>query len=214
MKKLSLILIVLLFGIVAATSAQVPGVPSKPFSVYLDAGLNATSSPTWFKDYHKLGYHAEAGIGFKAFPFIEIVGKAGIQVMAKDWSLIPNSPLDGGNVKILTFGLDARASVGAPLAPIKPFVLAGIGLAKISEDDITSSDILYSEIPSIYNNQLADKTKLYYNIGGGIEFGGGPIKFFIQARYMGFKVERINTPNAGEEDNNIKYIPISFGIKF
>ncbi len=209
MKKLSLLLIVLFFGVVASTSAQIPGVPSKPFSIYLDAGVNATSSPTWFKDYHKLGYHAEGGIGFKAFPFIEIVGKAGIHVMAKDWSFIPNSPLGGGKVNILTFGLDARASVGAPLAPVKPFVLAGIGLAKISEADIT-----YGEISLPYNNQLSDKTKLYYNFGAGVEFGGGPIKFFIQARYMGFKVERIYTPVAGEEDNNIRYIPISLGIKF
>jgi len=208
MKKLSLILIVLLFGVVASTSAQVPG---KPFTLYLDAGINSTSSPDWFKDAHKLGYHAEGGIGFKAAPFIEIVGKTGIHVLAKDWSLIPNSPLDGGNVKMLTFGLDARASIGAPLAPIKPFAFVGFGWAKITEDDISGAPGLLTDL---YNNQLADKTKIYYNIGAGIEFGGGPFKFFLQARYMGFTAERINVPLVGAEADKIKYIPITFGIKF
>ncbi len=209
MNKFALLLVVLLFGVVASTSAQIPG---KPFSIYLDAGLQSTSSPDWFKDYHKLGYHAEGGIGFKVFPFVEIVGKAGIQVMAKDWALIPNSPLDGGNVRILTFGLDARAAIGAPLAPIKPFVFAGVGLAKISEADITISGS--GLLNSLYNNQLDKKTKMYYNLGAGLEFGGGPFKFFIQARYMGFTAERIEVPIVGEEDNKIKYIPVSFGIKF
>ena len=211
MKKLSIILIVMLFGVVATASAQAPGVPSKPFTLYLNAGLNSSSTPDWFKDAHKLGYHAEGGIGFKAFPFIQIVGKAGIHVMAKDWALIPNNPLDGGNVKMMTFGLDARASIGAPLAPIKPFVLVGIGMAKISEDDITGAP---SFLTDLYNNQLADKSKMYYNIGGGIEFGGGPFSFFLQIRYMGFTADRINIPDIGQEDDKIKYIPVSLGIKF
>lgn len=203
MKKLSLILIVLLFGVVASTSAQVPGVPSKPFNLYLDAGLNSTSAPDAFKDYHKLGYHTEGGIGFKAFPFIQVVGKVGFYTIAKDWNFIQglSDILDGGNVKIMTFGLDARASIGAPAVPIKPFALVGVGLAKISEDDITTT---IGDVSDHYTGGLADQTKFYYNIGGGLEFGGGLFSFFIQARYVSIATE-------GE---SIKYIPVSLGIKF
>ena len=206
MKKLTLILIVMFFGVVASTSAQVPGIPSKPFNLYLDAGLNSTSAPDAFKDYHKLGYHAEGGIGFNAAPFIQIVGKVGINTIAKDWNFVPglSDVLQGGNVKVLTFGLDARTSIGAPAVPIKPFGFIGGGYAKVSEDDIALSSIATGVIEDYYSNGLADQTKFYYNIGAGLEFGGGPFSFFFQAKYT----------SIATEGGSIKYIPVSFGIKF
>ncbi len=200
MKKIPLLLIILLFGVVASTSAQVPG---KPFTLYLDAGLNSVSAPDTFKDLHKLGYHFEGGLGFKVFPFVQVVGKVGLNTIAKDWNLTPilSDALSGGNIKIMTFGLDARAAIGAPLAPIKPFAFIGGGYAKLTEDDITITTGVLGD----YNiSAMDDQTKFYYNIGAGLEFGGGPFSFFLQARYTSIATD-------GE---SIKYIPVSLGIKF
>lgn len=203
MKKLMILTAVLLFGVVSSVSAQVPGVPSKPFSLYLDGGLNIVSSPDAFKDFHKLGYHVEGGIGFKVAPFVQVVGKLGMNTIAKDWEFVPALAdiLDGGNVKIMTFGLDLRAALGAPLVPIKPFAFVGGGYAKISENDITVST---GVIEDYYVGGFEDMTKFYYNIGAGLEFGSGPMSFFIQGRYTSISTD-------GE---SIKYMPISLGIKF
>ena len=200
MKKI-LFTLIIVCAVASISSAQVPG---KPFSLYLDAGLNVTTAPQSFKDYHKLGYHAEGGIGFKAFPMIQIVGKLGFYTVAKDWNFIPglSDILDGGNIKIMTFGFDARASIGAPLVPIKPFGFIGGGWAKVAENDITFSGT--GSIGDYYTGMMEDQTKFYYNFGGGLEFGSGPLAFFIQAKYMSIATD-------GE---SIKYIPVSFGIKF
>lgn len=200
MKKI----ILLTIGVFFIASAVFAQAPSKPFSIYVDGGVNMVTSPQWFKDYHKLGYHFEGGLGIKALPFIQVVGRVGIHRIVKDWTFVQglSDVLDGGNVKIMTFGLDAKATLGAPMVPIKPYGLAGIGFAKVSEDDITFTGV--GSIADYYPYQIPDQTKFYYNVGAGLELGSGPFNFFFQAKYVSISLE----------GGSIKYIPVSFGIKF
>jgi opacity protein-like surface antigen len=182
-----------------SVSAQVP---SKPFSIYANGGLSMVSGPEVFKDFHKLGFNLGAGIGFKAIPVVEIVLKGEYHSISKDWEFIDVlDGVSGGKVKFYSFGADARISSPSLVLPIKPFGFAGLGFAKLKQDEIVIDplfDLGGTVIPA-----YEDKTKMYFNLGGGIEFGTG-VKMFLQAKYMMIKTD----------GDDISFIPVSFGVKF
>ncbi|NOY89534.1 MAG: porin family protein [FCB group bacterium] len=203
MKKTFAIIIILgLFAL--GVSAQVP---SKPFNIYAGGGLTITSSPQIFKDRYKLGYHFSSGLGIKAAPFTQIIGKVEYHSIARDWQdirtldNISDNSISGGTRQIWMFGLDARLGVNAPMSPIKPFIIGGIGLAYLSETDIATT-LPPSQIPfQPYESQ----TKVYLNVGGGLDFKAGPIlTMFVEGRYL----------NIQQDGDNLILIPISLGIKF
>lgn len=192
----TLIIVLLIMSLTVSAQA-----PSKPFNVYLNGGLSMVTGPQDFKDYHKVGLNFGAGIGFKAIPVIEIVLKGEYNLISKDWDFVAGlEGISGGKVKILTFGADAKISSPSLILPIKPYGFAGFGFANLKEDEIVIDPLI--DI-AIIIPMYKDQTKTYFNVGGGIEFGTG-IKMFLQAKYMYIKTD----------GDDLKFIPVSFGIKF
>jgi len=203
MKKTFYLVIALVLVFALTGSAQVP---SKPFNIYAGGGLTAPSAPDLFKDTHKNGFHATAGLGFNAYPFIQLVGKVEYHTMSMDWDEIRtldaliDAGTEGGKKNIWMYGVDARFSLGAPGAPFKPFGLAGVGFASISQSDITT--VLNPADVEAYD--FDNETKFYFNLGGGIEFQAAPmITLFLQGRYVNIK----------QDGDNLIMIPITLGIK-
>jgi hypothetical protein len=200
MRKLFLALIILLaFGITA--SAQVP----TPFSIYAGGAISLPQSPDQFKNNFKNGWHGMVGLGWKLMPSLQAVAKVELHSFAVDFenqNLVTSAPnLAGGTNRMLMFGLDGRYAVGVPAAPLKPFILVGGGLAHISSTDYTGDPLATS-----LNTDLPDPiTKVYWNIGAGLEFKGAPFMgMFAQVRYVS-----VATDNGAST-----FVPITIGFKF
>ncbi|MEW6413067.1 MAG: outer membrane beta-barrel protein [Candidatus Zixiibacteriota bacterium] len=194
MKKALFTLVVLTL----TTSVSVAQTP-KPFDLYAGGGITFGSSPDIFKTQHKEGYHLFGGIGFHMIPLIQFVGKIEYQSFAKDFDEFRTeiTDLSGGTRRILMFGVDARLGTNVPTAPIRPFIFAGLGLARQSESDLeTAFEIAIQD----YDSQ----TDLYLNIGGGIEFKMLKIfNVFVQARYLNIK----------QDGGDLSLVPVSLGLK-
>lgn len=184
--------IVLALGV----SAQVP----VPFSLYAGGAFSVPSSPDGFKDTYKTGYHGLVGLGYKMGPGFQAVGKIEYHTFSFDFSGV--SGLDGGNSKMWLFGGDGRYAFGLPVAPVKPFVFGGFGLASIKYDDFGGNLTLATAL----NDALPDtQNKVYYNFGGGVELKAGPtFNLFAQARYVSIATEGSSTT----------FIPVTVGLKF
>ena len=200
MKKLFLALIILIaFGVSA--SAQVP----TPFSLYAGGAISLPQSPDAFKDGFKNGFHGMVGLGWKLMPNLQAVGKIEMHSFGVDFEqtgLATAYPtLTGGTNRIWMFGVDGRFSLGLPAAPLKPFALAGIGLAKIDQTDF-SGDPLATGLNALIP---ASQSKMYWNVGAGFEFKGTPLfGLFAQVRYVSIAME----------DESQNFIPITIGFKF
>lgn len=202
MKKLLLTLAVMI-AFAACASAQVP---SKPFNVYAGGGLTFPTGPEGFNDLHKLGYNLGGGIGFNAMPMIQLIGKVEFHSISKDWDFFPeySDVISGGKFQIWMYGIDARLAPKLPAVPIKPFALAGIGFARLSQTDIVTP-LETAELETLGIFAYEPETKFYFNIGGGVDFQPFPmLTMFLQARYVSIK----------QDDENLVMIPVTLGVKF
>jgi opacity protein-like surface antigen len=172
----------------AAVSAQTP---SSPVTIYAGGGLSMPMSPDIFKDHWKMGYHGMAGAGFALTPGFQLVGKVEYHMFPLD-----AEGVDGLDVQILMFGADGRFSIGLPAAPVKPFVLGGMGMAKFSVSDLKAGTFTFA---------FPEETDLYFNVGAGLDLKAGPaMSLFIQGRY-------VNVLSEGEATS---FVPITVGLKF
>ncbi|KAA3633237.1 MAG: hypothetical protein DWP97_09535 [Calditrichaeota bacterium] len=207
MKRILILLSILLLSNTSLRGQDKAPAKIKPFNIYASAGLSTTSDPEWLKDFHKVGYHLEGAVGFNFLPATQLVFKYGINNVSKDFEFIEGASdfVDGGKLKMRMYGIDVRFAPGPPLIPFRPFVFAGVGLSRITEDDITYTGPA-DQLADFYDGgTIDDQSKLYVNFGGGFEFGSGPIKFFAQVKYL-----QVKTKEQGE----LKFVPISFGVKF
>ncbi len=187
MKKL-LIACAVVFMLCAAVSAQTP---ASPVSIYAGGGLSMPMAPDLFKDYWKMGFNGMLGVGYGVTPAMQIVAKGEYHMFPLDVAGV-----EGGDISMLMFGADARFAVGLPAAPIKPFFLVGVGMAKLSASDVTRGT-LHASFP--------DETDFYFNAGAGVEFKAGPkMSLFAQARYV----------DVMAEGDAIAFVPITVGLKF
>jgi len=172
----------------------------KPLTLYAGGGLTLKSAPQEFTDFHKEGYHLMAGLGFRLIPLIEAVGKLEYHSFSKDFDEFAPSitDIEGGTRRLLMFGADARLGADVPTAPMTPFLFAGLGLARMSENDlVTAVEIAYLQPDA--------ETDLYLNIGGGIEFKMlHVLNVFVQGKYVTVR----------QEGDDLVIIPITVGIKF
>ena len=188
--------VVLLLIFATASWSQLP---SKPFNLYAGGGVSIPTSPDAFKEGWKLGLHGSGGLGinFGAIPNFQVIGKVEFHTIPFDWDKAGQPNASGGAFQILMFGADGKLAFGVLAAPMKPFILGGVGGARISFSDISNAG----------NTVIVDfsETDFYFNIGAGVEFGSGPaLKFFIMARYV----------NIATEGESTAFIPITAGIKF
>ncbi len=190
--------------LIVTTSGVWSQIPSKPFNIYAGGGITIPTKPSEFNDNYNLGYHGFAGLGLFVAPMIQAVGKIGLHSSTRDFDDFVDPNADGGDFTALTFGVDARLAIGAPVVPIKPFGFAGIGMSNIKRSDIEPSVEFVTEPPNL---ESITETKFYYNIGAGLEFKVGPgFTFFVQGAYIGISSGDIS-------DEAIGLFPVSVGLK-
>ncbi len=195
MKK-SLLTAVCVTFFALGVSAQVP----TPFSLYAGGAFSLPNAPDGFKDSFKTGYHGMVGFGYKMGPGFQLVGKAEYHKFSYDFAGL--SEVNGGDSKMWLFGGDGRYSLDLPAAPVKPYAFAGVGLANIKQSEFGGDSSLASSFTPSFPKS---KTKMYYNLGGGVELKSGPgFSLFIQGRYV----------SIATESNNTSFIPITVGLKF
>ena len=191
MKKV-LITLGLLLLCAAFASAQV----SKPFSAYIGGGLSIPQGD--YSDLYKTGYHGMGSVGFGFMPMLQGIGKV-------EYHSIPvNSDLLSNDISVVMYGLDAKLAPSLPAAPIKPFGLAGIGLATMKTDITLDLSELGTGFAPV-DVGTAQTTEFYYEFGAGLEMKATPnLNFFVMARYV-----TITNSVA-----NFNYIPVTVGMKF
>ena len=108
----------------------------------------------------------------------------------------------GGELLTRRTGPDGRFSIGMPAAPLRPYVLGGLGIANIKQSELEGPSL----ITSVLNQYIAeDQNKLYFNLGGGVDLTTGPAwSLFAQVRYVSIATE-------GESSS---FIPVTLGLKF
>lgn len=189
MKKFLLSLAVMLC-LAAFVSAQ----DVKPIDIYIGGGVSLPNAPDLFKDGYKTGYHGMGGIEAKAFTGFSLLFLADYNRFSPDVE-----GMDGGEISLLTFTLNAKLGLGVPAAPIKPYLFGGIGLANTSVSDFTVT------IPDVTITTLGSETNACFDVGAGLEFKAGPsAAIFVQGRYM----------IIASKGDAITYFPITVGFKF
>lgn len=192
---MTLLAILLAFGAMSA-SAQTPS----PVSIYAGGLMSFPSAPDNFSSSFENGWHAYVGVGMKAMPMLQLVGKAELHTFGQDFDELGLEDLDGGSARIWMFGADGRFSINVPSFPIKPFLLAGGGFARVSQNEYEGT------LATAYNEtRPAAETDFYYNFGGGVNLASTPaFSLFAMARYVSIQTEGDPTT----------YIPITIGLKF
>jgi opacity protein-like surface antigen len=197
MKKITLVIACLF---VFATGALAVG-PSSPVSFYAGGLVSVPSSPDPFKDDYKTGYHGLAGLGFKAAPSLQFIGKLEYHTFSSAASGVLG--VTDGARSVIMYGADARFAPSIPAMPVKPFGFVGIGYANVKQEPFSGASILASalnvDIPS------ESQTKFYFNVGAGMELLSTPaFSFWLQARYV----------SVATEGEATQFIPISVGLRF
>ena len=206
MKKFFWTLAVLL--IMSAVSMAQVGTPSSPLSFYAGGALSMPTSPAGFSDGWKLGMHGMIGAGKNVSPRLQMIGKLEYHKFSADAAATTanfGSPnVDGGAISTWMYGVDGRINLGAPVVPIKPFALVGLGIANLSFNEYTTTDTSLSSAVATANTGAISMSKVYFNVGGGVEFAMGPkTSFFVQARYVSIATEGGSTT----------FIPVTLGLK-
>lgn len=207
MKRVLLVLcLVLVFA--GLSSAQVPNpVPTVPVSIYASGAISIPASPSSFKEGFKTGFHGSLGVGLKLSPAFQLIGKIENHQFSVDFDnsllLSTIAGIDGGKNKMWMYGVDGKYSLGLPAAPLKPFLLGGLGFANVKQTEFSSTDPLAT---SVLNSVLpASQTKVYYNIGGGIDLKSSPaFGLFAQVRYV----------SVATSGSSSSFIPFSVGVRF
>lgn len=173
-------------------------------------------------DLTKPGWHAQAMIGV-AFPLTPFALRADVgyarfgmddDVMSGMISMCEDA-LGGscsadGNVNVLSGTLNAIVSIPGSMA-VKPYLIAGGGVFRQkAELDLSARDSNGDPIELDESSGSMSETRP--GIAGGIGFqfplmGRGA---FIEARY----VNVFNKKEAGDDDTDLRYVPVTIGIMF
>ncbi|MEW6413066.1 MAG: outer membrane beta-barrel protein [Candidatus Zixiibacteriota bacterium] len=199
MKKTVLICAVTLLFAVGA-SAQVPS----PISVYIGGALSVPSSGN-FNAGWQMGYHGMAGVGYKLSKNLMLSGK--IEHHTFFFDLADFFGVDGGDTKVWMYGIDGRYTLNLPAIPLKPYVKAGSGIAKISWQEFESTDPSTTLTAAVLNAGIteASASKVYFDIGGGIELKAIPaFGLFAEARYV----------SVATDGERMSFVPMTIGLKF
>lgn len=195
--KRTLISLALVAALAIPAAAQVPS----PFSIYAGGLMSMPQGPEGFNEGYKNGWHGFAGVGLSAVPKLQVLGKLEYNTFGVDFG--SDDTYSGGNINMLMFGVDGRLGFGAPAVPFKPFGFIGLGLANVSFGDFEGPS--GPTLDALNASQPESQTKLYWNLGAGVEFKATPVtSFFVQARYV----------SVTTEGDALGFIPISLGLKF
>lgn len=199
MKRLLAILAILLaFSVNAAAQ-----VPSSPISFYAGGALSIPSGGDYFKAMFKNGYHGMVGIGYSMAPMIEVVGKFEYHTFQSELAAVPD--FSGGTNKVMMYGADIKFSPKLPALPIKPYILAGAGMASVKQTEFSGPPAMALAINILNAVVPEDQNKMYWNVGVGTSLLNNPaFSLFAQARYV----------NIATDGESSQFIPITIGAKF
>ncbi len=150
-------------GLVLGTSAVETDVdPGSPI---------ASLGPTTINGNYGTGMMFDAGVGFRAFPFLRLEGTMGYLPSLAFKGNFGNNPSGttqatvSALVGLATANVDLTAFTGRLPGGVQPFVLGGLGFATLTnsrEDDYANG--------VIYNGAIsgATETNLAWTVGGGI----------------------------------------------
>ena len=87
--------------------------------------------------------------------------------------------VQGGSITMWSGNLNAKMAI-LPLPIIKPYMTAGIGLARLSVDDAT---VMQGGAATKAYAGFSSETKTAYNIGAGVDVSIG-VTLFLEVKYM------------------------------
>jgi hypothetical protein len=90
-----------------------------------------------------------------------------------------------GTTKLSGVSADAVYHIGAPMVPVRMYVLAGAGYYRVGIDNVS-------------------ETKPAFNAGTGVSLGLGPMKVFGEARFITVRTD----------GNALNFFPVNVGITF
>ncbi|MFH1372260.1 MAG: hypothetical protein ABII79_00470 [bacterium] len=190
----------LVVGIViclAATGSAMEQVPAKSTAVYIGAGASIPVSPDEFQDFWSVGFHGTIGVGLKVTRTLYIVGKTEYHSMPFSWGTFGVTGVSGAALRAFMVGGDARFVFGSSSASANGVFFAGLGVANLSFSDISA--------PGIHIPLGFEETKLYINLGGGVEIKtGSTMKVFIQGTV-------VSVATSGESTG---FMPLTVGLRF
>lgn len=195
MRKIMLTAWLLCF-MVSGAAAQI----SSPIKIYGGGGLSFPAGPEGFKDSFKKGFHGFAAIGLPVFPKVEALPKVEYHSFGGDLSNV-----GGGDVRALMVGVDSKLNLTLPTFPIKPYLLAGIGMAGIRQTEFDDPNIA-----GVADLSFENQTKFYYNLGAGTAWKVlMAVDLFVQVHYVA-----ISTSADGKTFNDpTKFWAFSVGVK-
>lgn len=166
----------------------------RPVTIGFGGGMSVPVSDA--REALKNGFHGKAMIRWNA-PAIPLALRGSLGYSQLDLrSLAPGSD---GKAKILS-GL-ANVSWGFPVGPVKPYILAGLGVFNLKTEAAGTSN------PS--------ETRFGIDGGAGLEFKLGGISAFIEGRLENIFTDRGLSSGVGSAQAfKTQIIPVTFGIFF
>lgn len=162
---------------VAATAVALLGTPAeaqlRPWEISIGGG--PTTGTGNLGDVTETGYHVQGSVGL-GIPLFPVGVRADL--------LWQELPVQGGHGDFRHIGGIANATLGMPLILIEPYVLAGVGMFRLSHSEGGEAE-----------------TSNGFAVGAGIEGGLFGLKAFGEIRYL----------DAGHDHTTI---PITVGIRF
>ena len=164
--------------------------------------------------------HAQMGFGLGAAAGLSIpsgdlgdVAKSGYTVKILLGGRAPLTPVgfrieggydawdgDGNNGNYSVASGTANVVLGVPMGTMgaSPYVIGGVGAYRTKVD-------VSGTVFGIPFSGESTETRFGWNVGGGLEFGLGTLKTFVEARYHGVP---------GDKNFDFNHIPVTFGIMF
>lgn len=177
------------------SSAQIT---DKPFDIYVGAGLSVPASQnSEISDNYKTGFHGMGGIGFNVNRYVETVLKLEYHSLARDWTHANVPKGEGGTLQAMFGGADLKLAPNAYGSPVLPYIFGGVGVAIFSFSDLAGA--------TAFTFAPEDESKVYYNIGAGIEIAtGDELTLFVQGSYV----------SVAFDEHKRAFVPITVGLKF
>ncbi len=183
---------VVCFGSVSTAEAQ----SMRPFSIGVNGGVSIPTGT--LSDYTNAGFVFNTRLEVR--PWLVPVGlqlEGGWNQWGMKQSFVDDvnegvdGALDGAHARVLS--LSANVVYEVPSVVVKPYVLGGLGMYRVS-GVAESGDASLS----------VTEKKLGFGLGGGVRFVLGPLDATAEVRYHRVKFQ----------DETIAYIPLTIGIRF
>lgn len=175
---------------------------------YVNIGMGIPSSPNEFSDYWKTGLNIGGGIGYPASKNLDIIAMFNYSSFSFNGEKFINDAgyggygfeIDGGTASFLTLNVDLKVALASGDASVRPFIVGGACLFKMSIKDATVR--LQGQSETVAGD---DETKLGISIGAGFDVMlNQQMSLYLAARYaVGFT-----------EDESTTYFPLNIGLMF